>query len=166
MGQDSRRRNAKGTGFHSAANDLRDRLEFRVCRFGFERSIPHHIGTNRRVGHLGSYVEHELPLLERIEVFRKALPAPYDPLREGGSGNILDAFHLFDQRLFLAGPDGGKSDAAVPHDDRRHAMPTRGREFFVPRRLSVIVRMHIDEARRDELPNGIDRLAGPDVLAR
>ena len=57
------------------------------------------------------------------------------------------------------GRDRGEPDAAVAHQERGHAVPARGGEHRVPRDLAVVVRVHVDEAGRDEEPVRVDHLA-------
>ena len=56
---------------------------------------------------------------------------------------------------------GREADAAVAHDRGGHAVPARRRHPFVPRRLPVVMRMDVDEARGDQQPGGVDLLAAP-----
>ena len=54
---------------------------------------------------------------------------------------------------------GREAHAAVSHHDRRDAVPARGCEQRIPGDLTVEVRVHVDEAGRDERAVGIERLA-------
>ena len=45
---------------------------------------------------------------------------------------------------------GREPDATVAHHNGRHTVQTRWREERIPQRLTVIVRVHIDEPRRDQ----------------
>jgi hypothetical protein len=52
-----------------------------------------------------------------------------------------------------------EADAAVAHDDGGDAVPRRGRHLGIPGRLAVVVRVDVDEARRDDVARGVDLLA-------
>src|SRR3546814_6590941 len=73
--------------------------------------------------------------------------------------NILDAFHQADQPVVAVGPRGREADAAIAHDDGGDAVPTRRRHFLVPRRLSVIMGMDVDEAGGDDPAARVDLFA-------
>src|SRR5262249_51902634 len=60
----------------------------------------------------------------------------------------------------LAGAHRSEADAAVAHDQGGHAVPARGGEDRIPGDLAVVVRVHIDPARRDEQIARVD-LAAP-----
>ena len=53
--------------------------------------------------------------------------------------------------------DRGDGEAAVAADHRGDAVQRRRREVAVPEHLRVVVRVHVDETRRDELAGRIDR---------
>ena len=81
------------------------------------------------------------------------------PADERGTGDVLDAFHQADQPVVLVGLRGREPDTAVAHDDGGDAVPARRREQRVPGDLAVEVRVHVDEAGRDEQAVGVDLLA-------
>ena len=72
------------------------------------------------------------------------------------SGNIFDAFHEADQEFLFARSDGRKADAAITHHQSRDPMPCSRREQRIPSRLTIVVRVDIDEARRHDFTFGID----------
>src|SRR5258708_25140260 len=49
-----------------------------------------------------------------------------------------------------------KTHAAISENDGRHSMPARGRKQRIPHRLTVVVRVYVDPARRNHQPRGID----------
>ena len=65
-------------------------------------------------------------------------------------GNVLDALHQLDEEVLLPGPHRREADAAVAHHQRRDAVPARRRQHRVPGHLAVVVRVHVDPARRDQ----------------
>jgi hypothetical protein len=75
---------------------------------------------------------------------------------ERGTGNVLDAFHRFDDPVVVVTPAGREPDATIAHHDRRHAMPRRRPQPVVPRDLAVVVGVDVDEAGRDDGTASID----------
>ena len=118
-------------------------------------AVAHHVVAESDVGHLGADVD-GVGGVDRIEVVAEALPAPRDALVEGGTGNVLDALHQFDELVLRTGPDRGEPHPAVAHDDRGDAVPTAGGDLLVPADLAVVVGVDVDEAGRDEVATGVD----------
>ena len=56
----------------------------------------------------------------------------------------------------MLAPHRREADAAVAEQDRGDAVPRRRRQFLVPGRLAVVVRVHIDPAGRDQHAVGGD----------
>ena len=98
--------------------------------------------------------------LERVEEFGEALPIPGQALGHRRAGDFLDAFHQIHQRRAMLLLRRREADAAIAEHHGGDAVPRRGREDRVPDRLAVIMRVHIDPARRDQKPGRID-LAPP-----
>ena len=108
--------------------------------------------------HLAAHIYCEVMLFDHVEVLGVALPAPRHALGEGGAGNVLDALHQADQPVFFSRPHGREADAAVARDDGGDAVPARRLQQAVPADLTVVVRVDVDEARRDDLAGRVDRL--------
>src|SRR5258708_35336683 len=58
-----------------------------------------------------------------------------------------------------------ETDTAISKKDGRHSVPARGRQQRIPHRLTVVVRVHIDPARRDHQPRGIDLAPSRSLLS-
>src|SRR5690606_5686174 len=102
----------------------------------------------------------------RIHIFGEAFPVPLDAFGKRCAWNVFNAFHETEQPFALFGLARRKADAAVTHDGRGHAMKGGGLEIGIPSDLTVIMRMHIDEAGRHDLALRIDFLtAGTGNLA-
>jgi hypothetical protein len=83
---------------------------------------------------------------------------------EGRAGDVLHALHELDEDLVVVGPHGGEPDPAVAGHHGGDAVPRRRRHPLVPRRLAVVVRVHVDEAGGEDGTVGVDGAApGPDV---
>ena len=105
---------------------------------------------------LAADVDREPSALNRIEVFGVALPAPRDAFGQRAAGNVLHALHELDQPVFATGAHRGEAHAAVAGDDCGDTMAAGRLEQAVPAHLAVVVRMDVDESRRDEEAGGID----------
>ena len=123
--------------------------------------FPHHVEAQRAVGELRAQVDVVGPALHRVEVFAEALPRPIDALVQHRAGDVLDALHQRNQLVVRVGPHRREADATVAHDHRGDAVPARRSDARVPRGLAVVVRVDVDEPRRDEQPVRVDLLASP-----
>ena len=61
-------------------------------------------------------------LVQRIKVFRKALPLPGKPLLHHHAGDILDTFHGRAEQVTVGRTTRGKADAAIAKDHRGHSV--------------------------------------------
>src|SRR5690606_4219707 len=104
-------------------------------------ALAHDIGAHRAVGHLGADVDGAGFAIQRVQVFGEALPLPLDALGQGRAGNVFHVFHDFDHALALAviGAAGGKTDAAVAHDQRGDAVVGSGAAQGIPGGLAIHV---------------------------
>jgi hypothetical protein len=135
-----------------------------LCRRGRHTGgtpLAHDEEPHGAVGHEGADVDVACSPVERAEVLVEALPFPGDALVQGRPRDVLDPLHQLDQSLVVPGPDRGEADAAVAHDDGRHAVPRRGRELAVPGRLAVVVGVNVHEPGCDQRTVGIDLLRRP-----
>ena len=139
------------------ANDLSHGID--VSRSG--RLVPgspitHHVRADRPVGDLGTDVHRPLASAESVEILGERLPLPIDPLREGGTGNVLHTFHESDEPFASFGSDRREADAAIAHDHGGDAVQRRGCEQVVPGGLAVIVGVDVDPSRRHQESGGIE----------
>src|SRR5258708_37717216 len=58
-----------------------------------------------------------------------------------------------------------ETDTAISKKDGRHSVPARGRKQRIPHRLTVVVRVHVDPARRDHQPRGVYLAPGRSLFA-
>ena len=121
-------------------------------------AVTQHIGADRAVRDVRADVDGARQFLQRVEIFRKALPVPAHPLGQRRAGNILDPFHQADQPVVAVGAGGREADPAIAHDDGGNAVPRRWSHFRIPRRLPVIMGVDIDKAGGDDLAAGVDLL--------
>ena len=122
--------------------------------------FTHHVAPDRAVGHLGSVIDCQPLLFDRVKVFGEALPLPGDSLGQRRTGDILHAFHQFDEPLFAAGCHGCEPDTTVAADHRGHPVQARRLQQSVPADLTVVVGVDVDE------PGCHDASGCVDVLRR
>ena len=129
-------------------------------------ALAHHVRAHRAVRYLRADVEEPRRLIEEVEVLGEALPSPPHALLERGAGDVFDALHQFDEPLAFAGSHRCEPDTAVAHDHSRDAVPARRRQVGIPRDLTVVVRVDVDEARCHEMTRGVDDLGRLRVAQR
>src|ERR1700749_2810480 len=96
------------------------------------------------------------PCFHGIKIIAERMPVPLQAFVHYRAGDVFDAFHQFDEPLAVALAHRRETHAAIAHDCGGDAMPTRRRKTLVPRRLTVVMRVDIDEAWRDELALRVD----------
>ncbi len=128
-------------------------------------ALAHDIDPQGMVGDLGRDIDGARQPRERVEVVREAFPVPLQAFGQRDAGDVLDAFHQIDQRLLVLLADGGEAHAAIAEHDGRGAVPGGRREHGIPGRLAVIVRVHVDPARRDDPAVGLDLAPARPCLA-
>ena len=131
-----------------------------VASSSFAARSPMTNTRKRAVRQLSAEIHVARPRLQRVEILAEGFPRPVQPLVERGAGNVLDAFHQFDQALAILDLHRREADAAIAHHRRGDAVPARGLQMRIPGRLAIIVRMDVDEARRDQQALGVDLLVG------
>ena len=127
-------------------------------RLAIGAALAHHIDAQRGVRHLGRDIDVVATRGDGIEVVGEAVPVPRQALGHHDFGNVLDALHQVDQHVVLVVVAGREADAAVAQQHGRGAVPRRRRQPVAPGHLRVVVRVHVDEARRDELAARVDLL--------
>ncbi len=160
VGEDARRRHAERARLDTGAGDVDHRRDVVGRRDSGTRTRTHHVGAHRGVRHVRSDVDHPWATRHRVEVLGERLPLPVDAFPQCGARDVFDALHQLDELLLAARVHRREPHAAVAGDDGGDAVPARRPELRVPRRLPVVVRVHVDETGRDEQAVGVDRRAG------
>ncbi len=154
-------READGSRFHRCANQIphfRDIVIGRV--FIGNRPVAHDINPQRVMADVNGDIDRALPRFEGIHVVGEAVPVPRQTLGQRGAGYVLDPFHQLDQAIMVCVVDRGESNAAIAHHRGRDTVADGWLEPIIPRRLSVVVAVQIDEAGRDDASGGIDGSGG------
>ncbi len=98
---------------------------------------------------------------DRVEVLREGLEAPFfaHACLQRGDAHALDLLERADDEVAMRPPRRRDAEAAIAHHHRGDAVPGRDAEHAVPQDLRVVMRVDVDEARRDDAALGVDRLA-------
>jgi hypothetical protein len=151
-----RGREADRTGLDRLADDPPHRLDLGVGRRTLGRGVAHHVLPHGRVADIRGHVEAQGQAGDGREVFREGLEAPRNARFERLERHPLHVLEDARDRAAVLRPRRRDAEAAVAHDDGGDAMPGRGRQVRVPEDLRVVVRVHVDEARRDDETLAID----------
>ena len=93
----TRRRETNGTCLDSFAGKPAHRGDVICARLVAVRAaLSHHIDPQRGMRHLGREVDIELLIRQALEIIRKALPVPGQPISQHREGNIFHALHQAD----------------------------------------------------------------------
>ena len=154
----SRRRGgapSPGARFHAGPEEALHGGSLVRVRRALPCGRPHGAEPQRVVPDQGHHVDAE-PLIDGVHVLREALPVPGQHGGEGLHRQVLDAAEGGEHRLAVLGLQWRQGEPAVARQNRGDTVPHRGRAELVPERLRVVVRVQIDDPRRDEEPIGID----------
>lgn len=131
-------------------------LVVRAGGFAAGGALAHHVQAQAVVRHQGHEVQAVRHGVQRAAVVGERLPVPAQALGQRRSGDLLDPFHQVDQHRMVGGAHRCESDAAVAHHQRGHAVVDAGHEGLVPRGLTVVVGVQVDEARQHMGAVGVD----------
>ena len=109
---------------------------------------------------MGADIDRTGQLFERVEIFREGFPIPFHAFGKGSAGNILHPFHEADEPFVLVRLGRREANAAIAHDDRRHAVPAGRSHLLIPGSLSIVMGVNIDKAGSDEMPTSVDFFHG------
>src|SRR5262249_37132217 len=106
-------------------------------------------------------VDAEARRLDGVEILREGLDRPLGaaPRLEALEAHALDLLERAQDQAAMIGTRRRDPEAAVADDDAGDAMPRRDRAEAIPEHLRVVVRVDVDEARRDDLPGRVNGLA-------
>ena len=128
------------------------------CRLTVCAALAHDEHPQGGVGNLRRHVHIVVVGGEGVHEIREALPRPGQALRKHHFRDVLHTFHQLHQHIPLVRMTRCKPDTAVAQEHGGDAVPGGGRQAGSPCHLCVVVRVHIDEARRDQLALCVDLL--------
>ena len=104
--------------------------------------------------------------VDRREVLGEGGEVPRDAGRERGDVHVLDVLERAGDELAVLGARRRDREPAVAGDDGRDAVEARRRERGIPEHLRVVVRVDVDEARRDDAVAGVEHPVAVEVRRR
>ena len=155
-----RRREPECTFVHRVVGELHHRRDLLVRRDGVGGRVTHDDAPQRRMAHEEAGV-HAQASLEPVEELAEGAPVPCGPALERRQRNAFDAGHHAHHVVDIAPMDLGDAEGcdrepAVAPEHRCHPVQRRRRAIGIPQRLRVVVRVHVDEPGRHDLPGHID----------
>ncbi len=150
----TRAREADRAGLHAVAHDLLHRLDLIVGGSALLALLAHRVEAHGGVADQRAGIDAEV-LVEPVHVLREALPVDVD----GAQHLHRDRFDVgqeFGHPLFVAAPHWRQRQRAVAEDHRGRAVLRRESAQRIPRHLSIVVAMVVDETRRHREAIGID----------
>ena len=121
-------------------------------------ALAHHLEAQRAVGELGGDVERVAPRRRGSRGTPGSSPTrPTARPRARALPGMSSTPSISSISVACSpGGHGAKPDAAVAHDERGDPVAERRVELVVPGRLPVVVRVHVDPARRHDGAVGVD----------
>ena len=107
---------ADGAGLQGLLRQPRHRVDVLGRRLlAGDGALAHDIDAQGVVGDLRGDVDGARQARQRVEVFREALPVPFEAFGQRDAGDVLDPLHQIDQRLVLALRTGAKPTPQLPN---------------------------------------------------
>ena len=153
-------------GVHRLAEDV---LHARALFLGggaLVRVVTHHEQTQRGVPDVGGEVDADAVVGDRREVLGEGREVPRDAGGERGDVHVLDVLERAGDQLVVLGARRGDREPAVARDHGGDAVEARRRERGIPEHLRVVVRVDVDEARRDDAVTGVEHPLAVEVRRR
>jgi len=160
-----RGRESDGAGIHRLSDDPLHRGDLVGTGRPLRRLFAHHVLAHGRMSDERRDVDPERQSRDGIEVLGEALEAPGNPGLQRLEAHAFDVLENARDLGAIRGPGRCDSEAAITHDDRRDAVPGRGRQVRVPEDLRIVVRVDVDEAGAHDQTRAVD-LEGPARVAR
>ena len=148
---------AEGASLHRVFRDLAHLGDVALVGvLQVDGAVAHDEDAHGGVRQQRADVDVALAAVERVEVFAERFPLPLQAFVHDRAGDVLDAFHQFDQAFAVGGLAGGEADAAIAHHRGGDAVPGGRRHVAVPYRLGIVMGVDVDEAGGDQLALGVD----------
>src|SRR5581483_10841568 len=154
----ARRRETVRAGGDRLPGVVHHGLEVVLGRFIGEGALPHHVGAERAVAHVARVVDALGQRLQHIEELREGFPAPLDAGQHGRAADILRALEIAEHQIGFALAARRQGEAAIAHHHAGHALVAGRGADRIPEDLRIHVGMAVDEAGRDDVAFGVERL--------
>ena len=118
-----------------------------------------HPGQHRPDWRIGQNVQRLWRCVHGIQELWEGHPVPRHPETHRLVRDRLDARHREHRPLAHLRWDGRETEAAVPDDDARDAVPTGQRAVGIPEQLRIVMRVEVDESRSDNKALGVQNLS-------
>ena len=128
-------------------------------RLAADRVVAHRRQPNRRVADQEAGVDGRAPVEPRQPVAERR-PLPVKAGAQRVERHALDPRQHPREVVLLVGPRGRQREAAVAAEHRGDAVLHRRARGRVPEQLGVVVRVQVDEARRERLPLCVNGFRG------
>ncbi len=120
-------------------------------RLATHRVIAHRRQPNRTVAHQKTGVDGRAPV-ESCQPVAERRPLPVEAGAQRFERHTLDPGQHPGEVVLLVGPRGSEREATVSAEHRGDTVLHRRARGGIPEQLGVVVRVQIDEARRERLP--------------
>ncbi len=128
-----------------------------VARLAADRVLAHDDAPERGMTTEEPGIHGDAVLLDAIEVVGERLPVPRHTLLQCRQRDAFDPRHQARQVVDVLVAAGREREPAVPAEHGRDAVQRRRARSRVPEQLRVVVRVQVDESRRDDEAVGVDR---------
>ncbi len=128
-------------------------------RLAADRVVAHRRQPNRTVAHQEAGVDGRAPV-EPCQPIAERRPLPVKTSAQRVERHALDPRQHPGEVVLLVGPGGRQREAAVAAEHRGDAVLHRRARGRVPEQLGVVVRVQVDEARRERLPLRVNGFRG------
>ena len=140
---------------HRLPHERLHRRDLVVAGAPLGRGLAHHVTADRGVPDVGAHVDGDAAL-ERVQVLPERPARPAEARPERLDRHALHARQHVREPGGVVGLGGREREAAVAGEDGGDAVPRRRRRRRLPVQLRIVVRMDVDESRRDDAPVGVD----------
>ena len=152
------RRQPRGTAPHRLAHDLGHLRDFAIGGGALGGGVAHDPSPHIGMPHVAREVDAELALA-RPHVFGERFEVPADRAHRGRM-HLLDFREQTRHEVAIARRGGRDGKTAIAGEDRGHTVKRRHRRQRFEGHLRVVVRVHVDDARCDDQPVGVEYLGG------
>ena len=135
---------------------FRDFVSGRRALGGF---VAQHVRAQRRVADHDGDIQPGLLPLHRVEVLRERLEVPWNAGGQGVDRHSFDVLEGAGDRFAMLWLGRRDAEAAIAHDHGRDPVPAGRSQIRIPQHLRVVVRVTVDESRREHQAVEVDNFS-------